>query len=90
LLATIWTSSLGSVHEELEEKFGTLRPAVVGHLIQMRPECRVVLGLPTKDFDRAWVLAAGGRLTHAWLSMTKPHYNDASVPSVSFSNEPIE
>jgi hypothetical protein len=73
-----------SIHEETEQTFGTLRPAVVGHLIQMRPECRIVVGVPTKDFDRAWALAAGGRLTHAFVSMTKPHYN------VSFSNEPIE
>jgi hypothetical protein len=79
-----------SVHEERDEKFGTVRPAVVGHLIQMRPECRIVVGFPTKDFDRAWALAAGGKLTHAWLSMTVPHYNNAAVPSVSFANEPIE
>ena len=79
-----------SVHEELDENFGTVRPAVVGHVVQMRPECRVVIGIPTRDFDRAWTLAAGGRLTHAWLSMTVPHYNSAAVPSLSFANEPIE
>ena len=55
----------------------------------MRPECRIVVGVPTKDFHRAWPTAAGGRITHAWVAMNKSHDNDASVPSVSFSNEPV-
>jgi hypothetical protein len=45
---------------------------------------------PPKQFDRAWTLAVAGAPRHAWLSMTTPHYNDASVPSVAFADEPIE
>src|SRR5689334_20042190 len=79
-----------SVHEEESAEVGPVRPAVIGHVLQMRPECRVLVTVPPKQFERAWTLAAGGRLTHAWLSMTSPRYNSASVPSVSFANEPIE
>jgi hypothetical protein len=79
-----------SVHEDEDGRFGPVRPAVVGYMFQMRPECRIVVTVTTRDFERAWTLAAGGRLTHAWLSMTVPRYNDAEVPSVAFSNEPIE
>jgi hypothetical protein len=79
-----------SVHEQPPAEVSANTSTALGHLIQMRPECRVVVTVPPREFDRAWTLAAGGRLTHAWLSMTTPHYNDATVPSVAFANEPIE
>ena len=79
-----------SLREDESDDVGAARPAVVGYVVQMRPECRVVVSVPPKQFDRAWALAAGGQLTHAWLSLTKPRYNDAAVPSVSFANHPIE
>jgi hypothetical protein len=79
-----------SVHEEEGADFGPNRPAVIGHVIQMRPECRVVIGVSQEHFERAWSLASGGRLTHAWMSLTEPRYNNAQVPAVAFANEPIE
>ena len=79
-----------SVHQEEGADFGPNRPAVIGHVIEMRPACRVVIGVSREHFERVWTLASGGRLTHAWMSLTEPHYNDAQVPAVAFANEPIE
>src|SRR5690242_4857608 len=36
-----------SIHEETDKDFGTPRPAVIGHVIDMRPACRIVMGIPT-------------------------------------------
>lgn len=79
-----------SIQEDERGEIGPARPASIGHVIQMRPHLRAVVAMPPKAFERTWTLAASGRLSHAWISMTKPHYNDASVPSVAFANELIE
>jgi hypothetical protein len=78
-----------SLHED-DKCDGSVRPTVVGHVVDMRPECRVVVSIPSRQFERAWTLAAGGQLTHAWMSLTKPRYNDAAVPAIAFANHPIE
>jgi hypothetical protein len=69
---------------------GTARPAAVGALIQARPQLSFVLKWSHVDFDRVWALAVGGRLTHAHLYFTKPHYNTGLVVNASFSNEEEE
>ena len=79
-----------SVHEDERGFVGPGHPASVGCLVQRSPELRVLVHLPPALFERAWMLAAGGRLTHAWMSLTKLHHNDGWVPSVAFANQPIE
>jgi len=79
-----------SLHEDETGEVGPNRPAVVGHIVDMRPECKVLVTLASKQFDRVWALASGGQLTHAWMSLTKPRYNDATVPAMAFANHPIE
>jgi len=32
-----------SVHEDSTDNFGTVRPASVGHLLQIRPVCQIVV-----------------------------------------------
>jgi hypothetical protein len=66
---------------------GTARPASVGSIIQARPKLGVVITWPHVDFDRLWALAIGGKLSHAHLYFTKPHYNHGLVVSASFSSE---
>jgi len=39
------------------------------------------------DFDRLWTLAIGGKLTHAYLYFTKPHFHHGLVVNASFSTE---
>jgi hypothetical protein len=79
-----------SIHEDERAFAGQGHPDSVGCLLERRPELRVLVHLNPDLFHRTWLLAAGGRLTHAWMSLTKPHYNDAWVPAVAFANEPIE
>lgn len=79
-----------SVHEDERGFAGPGHPASVGCLVQRSPELRVLVHLPPALFERAWMLAAGGRLTHAWMSLTKLHHNDGWVPAVAFANQPIE
>jgi hypothetical protein len=50
----------------------------------------VVVTLPHAEFDRLWSFALTGHLTHAWMALTKPHYNRGLVMAVSFTNEPEE
>jgi hypothetical protein len=66
---------------------GTARPASVGAIIQARPKLGIVITWPQKDFDHIWQLAVGGKLTHAHLYFTKPHYNHGLVVNASFSSE---
>ena len=80
-----------SIHECEPDERGTHEPTnSIGTLIQLRPNAQIVLDMPAKTFGRLWTMAAGGRLRHIWLSMTKPKGKDIQVVSVSFQNEPIE
>jgi len=79
-----------SVREAKDDNLGTTRPAVVGYVFGTKPEVNVVVTVEPKLFERAWSLALSGHLKHVWLSLTPPHYGNADVPSISFSNEPIE
>ena len=65
------------IEDELDE-LGPNRPAAIGHVLGTKPDVTVYLAMPAKQFERAWMLAAGGRLSHAWISMTPPHYGSPS------------
>ena len=69
---------------------GSVRPAAVGAVLQIRPHLDVVAAFPSVDFDRMLVLAIGGQLKHGNLCFTTPHRNKALVVSMSFSSEPEE
>jgi hypothetical protein len=71
--------------EKLE--VGTARLAAVGAIIQARPHLEFELTWSHADFDRVWIIALGGRLTHGHFYFTKPHYNRELVVSLSFSTE---
>jgi hypothetical protein len=79
-----------SVHEAENDDMGTTRPAVLGYVFGTKPDIHVVVTLLPTLFERALAMALAGRLLHAHLSMTPPRYGQADVPSISFSNEPIE
>ena len=70
-----------------DTRTGSARPAAVGHIVGMRPHVEVLAAYSPIDFSYIWSLALSGRLTHAYLSFTKPHYNSATVLYMSFSNE---
>lgn len=69
---------------------GSGHPASVGTIIGARPVLDVVLTWPQVDFDRIWILAVSGQLTHGHLYFTKPYYNSGRVVSASFSTEAEE
>jgi hypothetical protein len=71
-------------------RIGPNRPAYVGYITQIRPEVAVIASCRPRDFEYVWSLALSGHLTHAYMHFTKPHYNSASVLSMSFSSEPEE
>jgi hypothetical protein len=77
------------VHEAKDDNLGSKRPAV-GYVFGTKPELHVVVTLQPDLFERILMMAIAGRVMHAWISMTPPHYGQADVPSISFSNEPIE
>jgi hypothetical protein len=70
-----------------DKRLGPARPAAVGYINGIRPAVDVAASCTPADFDYIWSLALSGHLTHAYMSFTKPHYNSASVLSISFSNE---
>jgi hypothetical protein len=69
------------------EKGENARPPAVDAIIRARPELQFVLSWPRGDFDRVWIMALGGRLTHSHVYFTKPHCNSGLVVSASFSTE---
>jgi len=71
-------------------QIGPNRPAYVGYITQIRPEVAVIASCRPAEFESVWSLALSGHLTHAYMHFTKPHYNSASVLSMTFSNEPEE
>jgi hypothetical protein len=75
---------------DADYRIGPNRPAYVGYTTQIRPEVAVIASCRPRDFEYLWSLALSGHLAHAHLHFTKPHYNSASVPSMSFSTEPEE
>jgi len=76
-----------SVHTDEREEPGPTSPPSVGAIIQVRPKVQAVVGLPSLDFDRLWVLALTGHLRYSWMAFTEPHRGSARIVSVSFSNE---
>ena len=68
-------------------RVGSVRPAAIAHVVGMRPAVDVICSLPPAEFGYVWSLALSGRLTHAYLTFTRPHYNRAPVHSLSFSSE---
>lgn len=73
-----------------EKRLCFARPAAVGYINDIRPLVDVAACCTPPDFNYIWSLALSGHLTHAYVSFTKPHYNSASVVSLSFSGEPEE
>jgi len=70
-----------------DKRVGPTRPAAVGYIMGIRPAVDVAASCTPADFNYIWSLALSGHLTHAYMSFTEPHYNSASVLSMSFSNE---
>ena len=79
-----------SVHEAKDDNLGPNRPAVVGYVFGTRPDVDVVVTFETKLFERTLAIALSGNLKNIWISMTPPKWSQADVPSIAFSNEPIE
>lgn len=79
-----------SIHELDEEGPAHDRTTSIGALIQLKPQALVVIDMPHDLFDRTWAMAAGGKISFAWISMTKPKGRDALVLNLSFTNEPME
>lgn len=79
-----------SVREDEQEQVVRGRPAAVADVLVTGDEVTVGVPMSTKLFGQIWQLAASGRLLHAWISMTAPHYGVASVSSIAFSSEPDE
>ena len=75
---------------DADYRIGPNRPAYVGYITQIRPEVAVIASCRPRDFEYVWSLALSGLLAHAYMHFTKPHYNSASVLSMSFSTEPEE
>lgn len=70
-----------------EKRVGPARPAAVGYIMGIRPAVDVAASCTPVRFNYIWSLALSGHLTHAYMSLTEPRYNSASVLSLSFSNE---
>jgi hypothetical protein len=70
-----------------DRRVGPARPVAVGHITRIRPQVEVIASCAPAEFTYIWSLALSGHLTHAYMSYTKPHYNEASVLYMSFSNE---
>jgi hypothetical protein len=79
-----------SVFAKDKREVGPARPAAVGSIIQLKPVVQVVVPLDRPTFQALWMLALSGHLRHASLHFTRPHYGNARVINVSFSNEPEE
>ena len=69
-----------------DKRVGPARPVAVAHVTGIRPQVEVIASCAPAEFGYIWSLALSGHLTHAYLSLTKPHYNSASVFYLSFSN----
>ena len=78
------------VHRAKDDNFGTKRPAVIGYIFSVRPDVHVYVQFQPHLFDHVFMMAMTGRVLHAHVVMTPPRYGSADVPSISFSNEPIE
>ena len=70
-----------------DKRVGPARPVAVGYITGIRPQVEVIASCAPTEFAYIWSLALSGHLTHAYMYFTKPHYNSASVLSMSFSNE---
>ena len=69
---------------------GTSPTPWVGTIDVDPDKIRPVLFISHQDFDRVFRLALAGRLNHALLVLTKPHYRTAYVIHLSFSTHPEE
>lgn len=78
------------VHRAKDDNFGTKRPAVVGYVFSVHPDVHVYVQFQPDLYDKTFAMAMAGHVTHAHVVMTPPRYGSADVPSISFSNEPIE
>ena len=68
-------------------EIGTARPASIASIIQVKPHVSVVARFPHPEFDRMWAMAFASQMKFAHVAFTKPHYGNALVTSLSFSNE---
>ena len=79
-----------SVHERTEDISEREPRKSVGGVIRVRPYVQALVYVPQQSFDRLWEMAAGGRLSYLWISITKPQGTLEDVVSISFTNQPIE
>ena len=79
-----------SLWSDPDRRVGPARPVAVAYVNQIRPVLSISGHFAPGDFEYLWGLALAGLLKHAYLSLTKPHYNSASVLYMSFSAEPEE
>jgi hypothetical protein len=76
-----------SLYPDPRTKVGTAPPPAVGSVIGVRSTVEAVISVPHAEFDRLWSFALSGRLKHAWMALTQPHYNRGLVLAVSFSSQ---
>lgn len=76
--------------EDERDDVGPNPPPGIGHVLGTNPQVSIYVTMPANLFERTWNLAAGGKLSHAWISMTPPHYGSAVVQNIAFSSAPIE
>jgi len=62
----------------------------IGLIHGFRPVIRPTVFITEAVFDRIWVLAGSQMLKHAYLVVTKPHYQSAYVAQLSVSTDPEE
>ena len=64
--------------------------AWIGLVHGFRPAIRPTVFVPEVMFDRMWALAGSQLLKHAYLVVTRPHYQTAYVVHLSLSTDPEE
>lgn len=76
-----------AVHPESEWSNGTNGPPSIGSIIQFRPLVQAVIGIPTADFDRAWMMATSGYLKYCHVAFTELQRRFSFIVSASFSSQ---
>jgi len=62
----------------------------IGLIHAFRPTVRPTVFVPEPAFNRLWDLVIGGMAKFAYMTLTKPHYQEAFVLYLSVSTHPEE
>jgi hypothetical protein len=75
------------LHVDDRREPGPALPPSVGAILRVRPRVDAVVGMFGPDFDRAWTLAASGKLQYCRLAFTEPRHRKALIVSASLSTD---